>query len=264
MGITRIGAWVDRRGVGPDWHEWLDVAREVGLTDVSLVLHAQDAGQAFKPFASTQTVARIVRAYCAAGITPHVMLWPQPRASHCMALLAYLTDLAERCGPMLCAAELDAEEQWTRSAWRLTNGGTCARQLREGWPKGLPLVVNGITAAIPRIRPLLAVADVVIPQAYTSTRTGQGSTPGKRQDAVAAEWRKAMQPGTVLVMGLAAYSQDGAGGLPAREALTAAINACEDETGRIQFWQLPDLAGGPAHHVVKARCAALPKGTNHA
>ena len=259
MSITRIGAWVDRRGVGPDWREWLDVAREIGLTDVSLVLHAQDAGRPFAPFATSQTVARIAMAYRAAGITPHVMLWPQPRESHCRALLAYLGDIATRCGPILGSAELDAEEQWTRDVWRLTHGGTCARQLRDGWPKGLPLVVNGITAAIPRIRPLLAIADVVIPQAYTSTRTGQGSMPGKRQDAVAAAWRAVMQPGAVPVMGLAAYSQDGAGGLPAREALTAAIDACQDETARIQFWQLPDLAGGPAHAVVKARCAALVK-----
>ena len=90
MSITRIGAWVDRRGVGPDWREWLDVAREIGLTDVSLVLHAQDAGRPFAPFATSQTVARIAMAYRAAGITPHVMLWPQPRESHCRALLAYL------------------------------------------------------------------------------------------------------------------------------------------------------------------------------
>lgn len=261
--ITRIGAWVDRRGVGPGWREWLDVAREVGLTDVSLVLHAQDAGQPLKPFASAATVARIVAAYAVAGIIPHVMLWPQPRASHCAAMLAYLTELHSRCGSALGSAELDAEEQWTRSVWRLTHGAACARQLREGWPKGLPLAVNGITAALPRIRPLIAIADVVIPQAYTSTRKGQGSTPGKRQDVVAEAWRKVMQPGSTLVMGLAAYSQEGAGGMKAGEALTAAIDACQDETTRLQFWQLPDLAGGPAHREIKARCAALKASATH-
>jgi hypothetical protein len=72
-----------------------------------------------------------------------------------------------------------------------------------------------------------------------------------------------MQPGSTLVMGLAAYNQEGAGGLHAREALTTAIDACQDETSRLQFWQLPDLAGGPAHHVVKARCAALKASATH-
>ncbi len=255
--IRRIGAWVDRRGLlHPE--KWLNVARGCGLTDVSLTLHAQDAGESLQPFERVGTVAKIVKGYRDAGIAPHVMLWPQPRSTHADQLLDYLGELHERCEGALASAELDAEEQWTRSAWRALRGNAVAQQIRAGWPKGLPLVVNGITAALPKILPLVKVADVLIPQAYTSTRMGQGSTPGKRQDVVADAWRKELRPGAVLAMGLAAYSQEGAGGLSAESALKVAFDACVDECERIQYWSLADMTDGTAaRKFIGARCKEL-------
>lgn len=250
----RIGAWVDRRGVGSDWRRWLDVAFDVGLTDVSLVVHAQDAGRAFDPFADPEKVGAICRAYAAAGIRPHIMLWPQPRAAHATALLAYVDEVHRCAAGTLASAELDAEEQWTRSVWRLAAGAKVAAQLRAGWPAGLPLVVNGITAAIPRIKPLLAIADTVIPQAYTADRPNQRSVPGERQTVVLAAWREAA-PHARLACGLAAYNQDGLHGLPAREAMGRAFAAAVAAgVTEVRYWSLADLAGGPDADFVRARC----------
>lgn len=250
----RIGAWVDRRGVGPEWRRWLDIATHVGLTDVSLVLHAQDAGKPLAPFATAAKVAEIVRAYAAAGISPHVMFWPQPRRQHAESLLGYLADVHAQSEGALVSAELDVEEQWTRSAWRLMFGGAVARQLRAGWPTGLPMAVNGITAALPKFEALARLADVLIPQAYTSTRKGQGAEPGTRQRVVAATWRPLLRAGGELAMGLAAYDQQGAGGHAAADAMRLAFNAAAAESSRIMYWSLPELVSGPEADFVRARC----------
>lgn len=257
MGLTRIGAWVDRRGVGSDWRRWLNVAVDVGLTDVSLCVHAQDAGKPFDPFQPPEKIANILKAYRDAGVRGHVMLWPQPRPAHATALLDYLGRVADLAGPALTSAELDAEEQWTRSAYRLAFGKSVAAQLRACWPSGVPLVVNGITAALPKIKPLVDVADVVIPQAYTSTRKGQGSKPGARQRVVLDTWAKAA-PKARLVCGLAAYDQEGAGGYPAADALALAFDAAARKgVDEVRYWQLAELAGGPDAEFVKARCQEL-------
>ena len=256
MGVTRIGAWVDRRGVGSDWRRWLEVAVKIGLTDVSLCVHAQDAGKPFEAFVPAVKLANIVKAYSAAGVRAHLMFWPQPRAAHANILLDYLHDVREIAGNALTSAELDVEEQWTRSAYRLVFGASVAKLYRERWPSGLPLVVNGITAALPKYLPLVAIADWVIPQAYTSTRKGQGSTPGARQKVVLEAWGK-LAPKARMICGLAAYDQEGAGGLSAENALSLAFEAAASRVDEVRYWSLAELAGGPDATFVTARCAEL-------
>ena len=256
MAIKRIGAWVDRRGVGSDWRKWLEVAVNLGLTDVSLCVHAQDAGKPFDPFQPAVKVANIVKAYAAAGVRAHVMFWPQPSPTHTSAVLAYLHQLVALAGEALSSAELDCEEQWTRSASRLLRGKAVAAQYRRGWPSGLPLVVNGITAALPKYLPLVAIADWVIPQAYTSTRKGQGSKPGFRQLVVLDFWAKAA-PKARMICGLAAYDQDGAGGYGAEQALLLAFDAAAEKVDEVRYWSLAELAGGPDAAFVRRRCAEL-------
>lgn len=258
MAVKRIGAWVDRRGVGSEWRKWLEVAVNLGLTDVSLCVHAQDAGKPFDPFQPAVKVANIVKAYAAAGVRAHVMFWPQPSPTHTSAVLAYLHQLVALAGEALSSAELDCEEQWTRSAWRLLRGKAVAAQYRGGWPSDLPLVVNGITAALPKYLPLVAIADVVIPQAYTADRPGQRNMPGARQRVVLATWRKAA-PGKRLVCGLAAYDQEGLLGLSAQEAMLLAFEVPYDaaDVDEVRYWSLAELAGGPDAAFVRRRCAEL-------
>jgi hypothetical protein len=256
--VNRIGAWVDRRGVGSDWRKWLELATQLGLTDVSLCVHAQDAGKPFEAFVPAVKVGNIVKAYAAAGIRAHVMLWPQPRVSHANAVLGYLHDVADLAGPALTSAELDVEEQWTRSGYRLVFGPKVAQLYRARWPSGLPLVVNGITAALPKFLGLVAVADWVIPQAYTSTRKGQGSTPGTRQRVVLETWAKAA-PRARMICGLAAYDQEGAGGYSAEQALLLAFEAAASRVDEVRYWSLAELAGGPDATFVKKRCQELSK-----
>ena len=258
MTVNRIGAWVDRRGVGSEWRKWLGVASELGLTDVSLCVHGQDAGKPFAPFQPAAKVAEICRAYAAAGIRAHIMFWPQPRASHANAVLSYLQAVADIAGSALTSAELDVEEQWTRSAYRLVFGSSVAKLYRTRWPSGLPLVVNGITAALPKFLGLVAVADWLIPQAYTSTRKGQGSTPGARQKVVLEAWGK-LAPKARMICGLAAYDQEGAGGLSAENALSLAFEAAASRVDEVRYWSLAELAGGPDATFVAARCQELSK-----
>lgn len=251
MTVSRIGAWVGRAGVLPGWERSLAVARAVGLTDVSLVAHGQDAGKPFDPFVAPSKLRAVADAYTAAGIRPHAMFYPQADAKHAEYLLKYLAAAA----PSIASAELDAEEQWTHGPHE-KHGAAVARQLQAGWPKGCPIVVNGITAALGKIGDLVGIAETAIPQAYTSTKPGQNGTPGKRQSTVAALWRKAA-PGARMVLGLAAYEQQGAGGLSAAEAMCRAFDAAQDAgVDEVRYWSLADL-DGPARAFVAARCAEL-------
>ncbi len=256
METTQIGAWVDRRGIGGDWHRWLDVAVDIGLTDVSLCVHGKDEGQPFTPLVSPEKIGLICRAYADVGIQPHAMFWPQPRTSHATALLAYLHRVHHCAGGTLGSGELDAEEQYTESPVRLWHGKRISKMIRAGWPVGLPLVVNGITAALPKIKPLTDIADIVIPQAYTSTRKGQTSEPGARQGVVLDAWAAAA-PHADMVCGLAAYSQEGAGGLSAADALSAAFFAAAKRVTKFRYWSLSELIDGPDAEFVRARCAEL-------
>lgn len=254
--VTRIGAWAMRSAIY-DPKSALASAKRAGLTDVSLCAHAQDE-QGFEPFVSAVKVAEACRVLSDGGVRPHLMFWPRPNVAHTNAVLDYLGE-AYRNAPCLGSSDLDAEEQWTRSNTRESKGAEVAALYRSRWPDGLPLAVNGITAALPKILDLVVVADVVWPQAYTSTKVGQTSTPGKRQTEVAAAWRAKIRPGTKLCMGLAAYAQEGAGGLVAAEAMRRAYDAAALESDEIRYWSLGDVDGGYALAFVKAKTAGLVK-----
>jgi hypothetical protein len=258
MAVTRIGAWSMRAGL-LEPAKWADVAAGLGLHEVSIAVQAQSFNRPFETLASTAGIAAACRAYAAVGVTPHVMLWPRPELDHSIALAAFVRELLAAF-PALGSVDLDAEEQWTRSASRAKLGPIAADILRDEWPKGLPLAVNGITAALPRILDLVRVADVLWPQAYTSSKPSQSSTPGDRQIKVHATWAKYLQPGQTLHMGLAAYSQEGAGGLHADEAMRRAYDAAAARVTAIRYWSLQELAGGKDAAFVRARCQEIRTG----
>lgn len=254
--VKRIGAWAMRAAIF-DPKSALASAQRAGLTDVSLCAHAQDE-QGFEPFVSALKAAEACRILADGGVRPHLMFWPRPQVAHTNAVLDYI-DVAYRNAPSLGSVDLDAEEQWTKSATRVTKGAEVAALYRSRWPKGLPLAVNGITGALPKILDLVAVADVVWPQAYTANKTGQTGTPGKRQTDVAAAWREKIGSSTKLCMGLAAYEQEGAGGLMAAEAMRRAFDAAAQETDEIRYWSLGNVDGGYALAFVKGKTAELRK-----
>lgn len=263
--VTRIGAWAMRSAVLSPADD-LKLAVAIGLTDISLCVHGADPGKPFKPFVSPAQFARIAQMCLAVGITPHAMFWPQPRAAHAANVLAYLHDTL-RAGAPLGSADLDAEGPWCKSPHLAKHGKAIAAQYRAGWPVGLPLVVNAITRELddPKtaapwdgpLKELVAVADVVIPQAYTSTVPGQTSTPGQRQTQVIVAWREAA-PHARMILGIAAYGQEGAGGLTAKEALTRAWDAGEaGGVTEVRCWDLSALRNGPARKFVEAKCRAI-------
>jgi hypothetical protein len=252
--VNRIGAWSMRAGL-TDHRPWAKVAAGLGLTDVSLSAAEQSRGR-FEPFLSPAKAAAALRVYADAGIRCHLMLWPVPDLQHVQQSLDYIAAV-RAAFPALASVDLDAEEQWTQHPRRAALGAAAAGLYRRGWPAGLPLAVNGITAALPRIADLVAVADVLWPQAYTTTRPNQTMPPGNRQHDVYKAWRSAAPASATVQMGLAAYSQDGAGGLPAAEALRRAYDAAAEHVTEIRYWSLQELSGGTDAAFVRARCAEL-------
>ena len=237
--VASIGAWAGRSGIF-DVKDSIELALKAGLAEVSLCAHAQDAGKPFTPFVSAPKLRDIVRRYRQAGIAPSLMFWPQPDVAHTEAVLAYLHEVHP--GGDLASADLDAEEQWTRHPMRVKNGKAVAALYRAKWPVGLPLALNGITAALPKIQDLVDVADVVIPQAYTSNKPSQNGVPGERQQHVIQVWRKAA-PKAQMVLGLAAYGQSGAGGLAAPEALERAFAVAKaNGIPKVRYWALSNMS----------------------
>lgn len=239
-----------------DPRPWAKVAAGLGLTDVSLSASAQTHSDAFEPFLPARKLAASARPYLDAGIAVHVMLWPRPTVAHAGQLCRYVGDLYAAL-PEIASVDLDAEEQWTRATTLRVEGESAAARIRSDWPEGLPLALNAITAALPKVQPLVDVADVLWPQAYTSTRPGQTSTPGKRQHAVHAAWTAAATRGQKLCMGLAAYGQDGAGGLSGPEAMRRAFDAAAQHVTEVRYWSLQELSGGMDAAFVRARCAGI-------
>lgn len=236
--------------------KWADVAAGLGLDGVSLAVQAQSRSGVFAAFTSPAACAAACRAYVAAGVTPHLMFWPRPEAGHARQLLNYLSEVYASV-PELGSADLDAEEQWTRSPLRYGSGQSVAHLLRTDWPSGLPLAVNGITAALPRILDLVRVADVLWPQAYTANKPSQTGTPGARQEAVYTRWREQAHDSQTINMGLAAYDQEGAGGLSHDAAMVRAYNAASIRVEAIRYWSLQELAGGKDAAFVRERCSEI-------
>ena len=236
--------------------KWADVAAGLGLDGVSISAQAQSMSGTFAPFTTPAKCAEACRAYLAVGVTPHLMLWPRPDLGHARGLVDYVADVVALC-PELGSADLDAEEQWTRSPLRVGSGQRVAHFIRQEWPEGLPLSVNGITAALPRILDLVRVADVLWPQAYTANKPSQTGTPGKRQEDVFARWRAEAHDSQTINMGLAAYDQEGAGGLSADQAMARAYNAAAIRVEAIRYWSLQELAGGRDAAFVRERCSEI-------
>lgn len=243
--------------------KWADVAAGLGLDGVSLAVQAQSRSGVFATFVPPAKCADACKAFVAAGVTPHLMFWPRPEAAHARNLLDYLAAVYAAC-PELGSADLDAEEQWTRSPLRYGSGQSVAHLLRTDWPTGLPLAVNGITAALPRILDLVRIADVLWPQAYTANKPSQTGTPGKRQEDVYTRWRTEAHDSQIINMGLAAYDQEGAGGLTADQAMARAYNAAAIRVAVIRYWSLQELAGGRDAAFVRERCAEIRAARGHA
>ena len=243
--------------------KWADVAAGLGLDGVSISAQAQSMSGTFAPFVSAAKCAEACRVYLAAGVTPHLMLWPRPDLGHARALVDYVTDVFAAC-PDLASVDLDAEEQWTRSPLRSGSGQRVARFIGDSWPTRLLLAVNGITAALPRILDLVRIAGVLWPQAYTANKPSQTGTPGKRQEEVFARWRAEAHDSQTINMGLAAYDQEGAGGLSADQAMARAYNAAAIRVEAIRYWSLQELAGGKDAAFVRERCAEIRAARGHA
>lgn len=258
--VRRIGAWSTRAGMY-DPEPWAEVASKLGLTDVSVCGNAQSFLGEFDPFVSAAECAKALAVYADAGITAHLMLWPVPSTIYMSGLGEYVREV-HRLFPRLASVDLDAEEQWTRHQRREAIGGKVAQSLRAAWPHGLPLAVNGITAALPNLLDLVAIADVLWPQAYTTTRPGQTAQPGKRQHEVFKAWKQRARMGAVVNMGLAAYSQEGAGGHDATTALRLAFDAAAEHVGEVRYWSLQELSGGTDAAFVRARCTEI-RGARH-
>lgn len=262
--IRRIGTWGGRAAViNPQ-----KTARQVlalGLTDLSLCVESQwnaANGTAFDPFVPPAKLAAaltlIQRAAADAGrpVSTHVLVYPQATRAWANAAVDYLQRLDD--AHRIASVEDDGEENWSKrtqvereEAARIYRRGLDDRAFRRG--------VTGIVYAdFDKLEPLTRDADYYTWQGYATT-IGR-VPPGRAQKLAWDRWRHVDPDVSRHVAGLAAYGQEGAGDLPAAEAMAVSWDAAEAiGVTEVRYWSLAALVG-PIARFVAQKCAAVRSG----
>lgn len=203
--------------------EW---ARTQGVTALNLMVHDASAYRGEVRFTPDSSAAESCRRIVDAGLELELTAWAMPHRSYLASACDWLVQAALDHGARVIW--WDAEEPWTRATGGLDPEVAADLINLAGAREG----VTGIGYAPKSLDPLLARADVVAPQAYSTTR--EGSLSHARIPGVLAGWAR-RAPHATVIPALAGYAQPPRG-------LGAAWEAA-GRPGRIQIWALRHLVG---------------------
>lgn len=230
-------------------------APRLGLTDVCICGNSIKDG--VRALATRARLSATIRAIQGDGIDVHVLWYPWPTVAAATHAGDVLGELAVEHG--LRSGLLDLEENWTQFSGSGTDHHAAADALFASYRKAttVPLGVTGIPFHdVAKLGHAVRSADYVLTQGYSST--ARGYTPGRIQRVAHARWRGYGKP---VVAALAAYKQQGAGGMSAARAIATAVEAVREldmpSVSELAWWSLSDLVPGTAVH---AAVAALTKG----
>lgn len=199
-----LGLFVDWRLPEPiNAPAWAQELADLGITEVCVCPDHSDDGKAQVPFA-TGTLAAALGALVTAGLRTHIMFWIGRTPAEASDVARVARPIVERCG--LRSVLLDAEERWMYKApeieaHRAANG--VRREL-----SGVRLGVTGYGSLVESVRPLAAVADYCVSQAYSywdpadPWTTTRQAAPGVLQGPCIQSWRSA---NSRVIAGLGAY-----------------------------------------------------------
>jgi hypothetical protein len=262
--ITRVGAWTDRRTLqypGP----WVNLAIQLGLTDVSLSAHAAtpsgELATEFKPLATPAKVAAAAQQFIDAGIRTHIMVWPSPSATHVVNLLDFLGEV--RSLAAIDSGDLDAEGPWMEAPVDDAAIIDSAAALAAGWPAGLRRGVSAIVyTRHHRLLPLTKDADYAAMQAYDTAREEYDfSHDGHLQRTAHRLWT-AKGVKAPLIMGLAAYRQRK--GMEAKDMAAAAKASDDLGITERRYWSMTTMTDGPIHEFIRGECERARKNAKSA
>lgn len=234
-GIETVGAWAGSASLA-DPERDVAFAASTNVRRLDIVVNDHSKWRTEKAFTlrSRDRIARLVEVARAYGVEPHLMSWIMPYASYIEAAAASLVPLCNELG--VASLQWDAEEPWTQAKHALTRADAATRLAYAFAGLRCPMGVTGIGYAnAARLGPLASVCAYVVPQAYSTTSSGQ------KPEVAPMKFHKRWTDlfGRPIVLGLAAYRQSGIPGHSVESAMRAAATAAVSTgVSTVVYWNL--------------------------
>lgn len=250
-GIRRVWAWCGRSIYTDRRNVLVRRAAKLKLTDVCVTGNSIKDGVNALP--TRARLVETIQALQAEGIAAHVLWFPWPTVAAATRAAQVLGELAALG---LRSTQLDLEENWTQHKRPDYPAATAAFFDTYERLTDVPVGVTGIPFhSVTKLGEAIRRSAYVATQGYSSNRLGY--LPGHVQRTAHARWRGYGKP---VVAGLAAYGQEGAGGMPAARAVATAVEAVRALTdpavSEVAWWSLVDLAPGTAARDAAAQLTA--------
>lgn len=250
----RIGAWLDvgGRSLADNGTAHVDALRAMGISDACIMVNDFSTSSFGFGVVSPERVTVFAGLLRGSGINLTLTSWLRPSRPFIDAMLRDLPPLAQTVGAT--AIELDVEERWTRaSPAGFATHDEAAEYLFAGLRRAAvrEAAVNCQVDQIggPRMRAIVQLADVVIPQAYSTPGHAIGSPYGPRGlQRRAAQHVASAAPGKPIIMGLAAWRLESWPGHSPREIMTIDLQetirlAGENAIRGARYWSWKHLVG---------------------
>ncbi len=253
--LSGVGAWSYSAMLsGKGLAAGVKAVRGLKLTDLYMTVNdntgrridgAWKQRRDFHLFRPSAEIVKAIRAYRDAGVRVHVMTWIMPQVSFTQEM-SVLADLCSEGGAT--SLLLDAEEPWTSSGFRGDWNEAASRVFAALSGMSVPIGATVIPLhSVKKAGPIVRGSTYVLPQGYSTNRYGPepGQSPHPRyypgpMQTLAVEKVKAY--GLPIVMGLAAWNQDGAGGLGIKAAMRAAVTATLAQgVSQVAYWWMPTI-----------------------
>jgi len=252
--ITTFGAWCGSASLKTPKSD-VKFAADHGINRLDVVTNDHSKWRTDKPFNTWDEakIGRLCDAAAAKGIEVHLMSWVMPYASYIDGAAETLVPLCKKLG----AASLmwDAEEAWNKAKDALTYKAAAKHLGLAFADLSCPMGITGIGyAPIAKLGPLAALCEYAVPQVYVTS--GSSLKPETAPRKFYKRWDKGF--GKPIVMGLAAYKQQGISGHTISSAMMATLEATRGLEGRPPRWleRSRRSAGSRYPEVVMLRCTA--------
>lgn len=248
--VRRVGAWAGWSSMDTDAavRKSIAVAQSAGLGRLDVIVNDHSTSRRERPFDTypSQRVDRICKAAHDVGIETHLLSWLMPHRKYIERATAELVELTKNTGSLsMC---FDAEEPWTRAVSPMAYPE--AAELVEHGMGSTRWGVTAIGYASPsRLGPLVRLASYLLPQCY-STNNPKTPPPEVVVPRLVAHWKKVFPTFSAgeqqLVVGLAAYDQDGIAGHTAAQAIRASfLGAEQSKAVDVVYWSLGAIRKNP-------------------
>ncbi|MEM9456897.1 MAG: peptidoglycan-binding domain-containing protein [Myxococcota bacterium] len=251
--IATVGAWTGQASF-PRIAKDVQFCVDHGLNRLDVVVNDFSKRRGPAPF-DTYRPSKIVELCQVArdrGLEVHLMSWIMPHATFIEQAAEQLIPLCEQTGAS--SLQWDAEEPWTKAMDALPYEEAADRIARAFADLPCPMGVNGI-GFVPakRFRPLAEICDYLLPQCYATA--GSRARPQTVVSLCVDRWRERFGRDKRLVIGLAAYRQEGIEGLTPQQAMNSSLdNVRAYGLDTVVYWSLRQIRESPE---VAAAVAAI-------